>query len=223
MLEYRPAGLVLLSPDSRSRDIAEQVGALPVVMVGRPARRKGMDTVVNDEAEGARQAIDHLVDLGHRRIAHVSGATGGGARQRRGAYVAAMRARGMADQVRVLSGGFSEHHGAVAAGLLLAQPPDVRPTAVCAANDLVAVGMLSTFEAGGLRVPDHISVVGYDDSVLARVERISLTTINQPRYDMGVLAMRALLARLTGEADRAVAHSVTPRLVVRRSTGPPPR
>lgn len=220
ILEFRPAGLVLLSPDTPSGVIAQQVGGVPVVVVGRPVRRPGMDTVVNDEAHGARLAVEHLHELGHRRIAHVSGgARGAGARQRARGYGVAMRALGLGADACVVPGGFTEQDGVEAAARILADGEP--PTAIFAANDLVAVGVMAVLDDHGLAVPGDVSLVGYDNSALARVRHVDLTTVNQPRHEMGQLALACLLERIRGERDRAVLHRITPTLVVRSSTAAP--
>jgi DNA-binding LacI/PurR family transcriptional regulator len=220
LLEYRPAGLLLLSPEGRSGDLAEQAGGVPVVVVGRPVRQTGMDTVVDDDVLGAGLAVDHLVALGHRRITHVSGGRReAGAKQRVRGYREAMRSHGLAAHAQVVSGGFTEQHGIDAAERLL-EAHDL-PTAIFAANDLIAVGVLGVFDAHGIGVPKDVSLVGYDNSALARMRHINLTTINQPRHDMGRLALTTLLERIRDGRTRAVTHRVKPTLVVRSSTAPP--
>jgi DNA-binding LacI/PurR family transcriptional regulator len=220
ILEFRPAGLVLLSPDAPSAVIAEQTGGLPAVVVGRPVRRPGMDTVMNDEAHGARLAVEHLARLGHRRIAHVSGgARGAGAKQRARGYEVAMRAVGLAEHTRVVAAGFTEQDGVDAARSILARGDP--PSAIVAANDLVAVGMMAVLDDHGLAVPGDVSLVGYDNSALAHVRHVDLTTVNQPRHQMGRLALTCLLERIRGQRDRSVLHRTTPTLVVRSSTAPP--
>lgn len=220
LLEYRPAGLLLLSPDATSAAIAEHVNDTPVVVVGRPVRRAGMDTVVNDEAHGARLAVEHLARLGHRRIAHVAGGRrAAGAAQRARGYGAAMRALGLADGLRVVPGGFTEEDGVAAANRLLREAE--LPSAVFAANDLVAVGMLAVLDDHGVHVPRDVSLVGYDNSGLAHIRHVDLTTVNQPRYDMGTLALATLLERVRGLRSGSVRHRTTPTLVVRSSTASP--
>ena len=98
---------------------------------------------------------------------------------------------------------------------------DSMPTAIFAFNDLVAAGALSTLEAAGLRVPDDVSVVGYDNTFIAELNHMSLTTINQPRHQMGQLAIRTVLERIEDDRTEPTHIDLAPTLSVRRSTAPP--
>ena len=217
LLELRPIGLLLLSPSLPTRSLAARVGRVPTVIVGREVRHPEFDIVVDDDARGAELAVRHLHDLGHRRIFHVSGGRreAGAALRIRG-YKRAMHALG--GQPRVVPGRFSEEAGFAAAEALAAM--DDRPTAVFAANDLIAVGLLSGFDQLGIRVPEDVSLVGYDNTSLARTRHIDLTTIDQPRRAMGELAIDTLLQRLRRGRQRTTTHRTLPTLVVRSSTGP---
>lgn len=218
LLEFRPAGLILLSPDAPSASIAELVGGLPVLVVGRPVRQRGMDTVVNDDALGAALAVEHLAGLGHRRIAHISGGEHAGGRQRVRGYTAAMTALGLERHLRIIDGEFTEQDGVEAASRFVAEG---LPTAVTCANDLVALGLLAGFADAGVRVPDDVSVVGYDNTALARMRHVDLTTIDQPRHEMGQLALTTLMERISGERTRSVMHKTNPTLIARRTSAPP--
>jgi DNA-binding LacI/PurR family transcriptional regulator len=219
LLEFRPAGLVLLSPDAPSAVIAEHVQRAPVVVVGRPVRRAGMDTVVNDDVRGASIAVQHLAGLGHRHIAHVSGGRrAAGTPQRIRGYEQTMRRLGLGAHVRVVDAGSTEQAGMDAVDKLVGGP---LPTAVFAFSDLVAIGMLSALDARGIRVPEDVSLVGYDNTLLARLRHVGLTTVDQPRRAMGRQALTRLLERISGQRTRSVLDQTEPSLVVRTSSGPP--
>jgi DNA-binding LacI/PurR family transcriptional regulator len=218
LLEYRTDGLILVSPRLKGPEIAAEVGALPCVVIGRRIRSGQIDSVMTDEALGARQAIGHLIELGHERIAHVDGGQGAGAAPRRSGYVRAMAAAGLERFATVVAGEFTEDAGAAGAETLLRGAS--LPTAVFAANDLVAVGLIDRLEQDGVRIPDDVSVVGFDNTFVAALNHIRLTTVNQPRQEMGQEALALLLERVRGRTSRE-ARLHEPTLVVRSTTAPP--
>jgi DNA-binding LacI/PurR family transcriptional regulator len=217
-LEMRVDGLVLLSVVPEL--LKEAAASVPVVVVGE-RDVSGVDIVVDDDELGASLAVDHLVELGHRRIAHIEGARSTTARYRRAGYEKAMRRHGLADQIVVESGDFTEEGGYRVAQALLSRDP--RPTAIFAPNDLVATGVLSAADELELPVPDQISIVGYDNTHLAAIRHISLTSVDQPRRNMGRVAAEMLTARIEDPTRVARQNLVVPHLVVRSTTGPAPR
>ncbi len=221
LADLRVDGIVLVGTPAATA--VEQLAALrpgpPVVVAGtREPRLAGTDLVANDDDAGSRAATTHLVELGHRRIAHVVG-EGEVGRLRRAGYAAVVTAAGLDPQC--VDGGWTEAAGE-RAGHELLRGPD-RPTAVFAANDLVAVGVLTAADALGLRVPQDVSVVGYDDTVLARLPRLSLTSVDAHIAEVGRAAGEVLTARLAGDrTDQPTTRLITPSLVTRSSTAPPP-
>jgi DNA-binding LacI/PurR family transcriptional regulator len=220
LLQFRVDGLVLVGTIMKTSEIEEVARSAAVTIVGRTARTDSLDSVNNDESVGARLAVDHLVALGHRAIAHIGGGSGAGARARQRGYERAMRAHGLDDEIVMSGGDFTEQSGYAAAEVLLARPEP--PTAIFAANDLSAVGALDCVEDAGHVVPDDISIVGYDNTALAAMHHVSLTTIDQPRTHLGQMAMTLLLERMSGERTEPVHHVVAPELVVRATSGLPP-
>lgn len=216
LLSFRPAGIALLGPVLPAAAIAAAAAQTPVVLVSRSSRQSEVDTVNDDGKTGAALAVDHLVSLGHKDIVHIDGGGGAGAAPRRTGYREAMRRHGL--HPKVLRGEFTEAAGARAVRDLLATH---RPTAILAANDLNAVGAISALGSAGLDVPADVSVVGYDNTWLAALRHISLTTIHQPRNEMGRLAAEALLQRVRGERDTPVRHLLRPHLIPRATTAPP--
>ncbi|MCP5028986.1 MAG: LacI family transcriptional regulator [Actinomycetia bacterium] len=218
MLEFRTDGIILAGPRLDEEHMVSAGRLVPIVAVGRAVESDGVDTVNNDEIAGARLAVEHLVELGHREIVHFDGGQGAGAATRRFGYEQAMTAAGLADQIKVVEGNFTEISGVAAAEEVLRW--NHRPTAVFAANDLMAAGALDTFEEAGWLVPDDLSIVGYDNTALAAMQHMSLSTINQPRHMMGRLAMEALLERLDDTRTEARHEVLTPELVPRKTSGP---
>jgi DNA-binding LacI/PurR family transcriptional regulator len=217
-LEHRCDGLVLVGPRLPTREIIAAAAIAPVVVVARGVRSASVDSITNDEPAGARLVVRHLAELGHRRIAHIDGGRGAGARARVSGYKRAMREFGLGEEIRVLGGDYTDIAGVRAAERLLASGE--LPTAIFAANDVVAAGAMDRLEDAGLTVPGDVSIVGYDNTYLAALHHISLTTVNQPRPEMGRLAMRSLVERIDAERARALHLRVTPSLVVRSTTGP---
>jgi DNA-binding LacI/PurR family transcriptional regulator len=218
LLEYRPDGLILVSPRLKGPRIAADVGTVPCVIIGRRLRNAGIDYVLTDDALGAELAVRHLVELGHADIAHVDGGRGAGAAPRRAGYLKAMQQAGLARRARVLRGEFEEHAGAAAADDLLRSGN--LPTAIFAANDLVAIGLIDRLDRDGVRVPEDVSVVGFDNTFVAALSHVKLTTIDQPRHEMGREALQLVLERADGRTKGATRLHL-PELVRRSTTGQP--
>ncbi|MGH2751811.1 MAG: LacI family DNA-binding transcriptional regulator [Actinomycetota bacterium] len=216
LLQLRTDGLILASPILPARQIRAAAAAAPLILVARPSRWPEVDSVTNDDRAGARLAVDHLVELGHTAIAHVDGGRGAGAASRRAGYKDAMKRHGH-DPI-IVAGEYTEQGGARGVARLL--DTGRHPTAIFAANDLAAIGVLQALEEHGLRVPDDVSLIGYDNTALAALGHIDLTTIDQPRREIGSTAVGLLLDRLNGARGRARHVLVQPSLVVRGTTAP---
>jgi DNA-binding LacI/PurR family transcriptional regulator len=191
-----------------------------VAVIARQVRDSSVHVVRTADEEGARQAVEHLVSLGHQDIVHLDGGRAPGAAERRRGYRAAMRRHGLAGQARIMAGGLTEESG-YAAAQVLRESPGSLPTAIVAFNDRCAVGMLDTFIRAGIAVPADVSIVGYDDDRLSRLPHISLTTVRQDASRMARLAVDSLIARLEGNEAGGREVVIPPQLVIRGTTGPP--
>lgn len=221
LLGHRCEGLILLGPDDVGHEyLARLAAGTPVVVIGRRFPGGGVDSVHSAEARGVRQAVDHLVQLGHTAIAHIDGGTGAGSAERRRAYRAAMRRHGLAHAIDIVPGDQTEESGAKAAQAWLASPATM-PSAVLAGNDRCAFGLLDTVWRAGLEVPGDLSVVGYDDSTLAHLSHIDLTTVHQDPAQQAELAVRCIVDRLDDRRSEVREIVLEPDLVIRGTTGPP--
>jgi DNA-binding LacI/PurR family transcriptional regulator len=220
LLELRADGVVLAGARLSAEVVGAAARAIPVALVGSDLRLKDVDVVVDDDFKGAVLAVEHLAGLGHRDIALIDGGGGAGAAERREGYQAAMAAAGLTLRERIEPGDFTERGGYEGARRLLRGTP--RPTAIFASNDQSAVGALDAINESGLRVPQDVSLMGYDNTALAALGHISLTTIHQPRNQIGVMAMKAVLRRIEHPGVPARRHVLAPKLIVRDTTTAPP-
>ena len=212
LLESRVEGLILIAHRLSDADLALIAAEAPtVVITWRTDGIAGLDSVAGDDLAGARLAVDHLVALGHARIAHVSGGDNRIARERRTGYERAMIDHGL--QPLVVDGAFTEQGGYAGAEAAV----DSGATALVVANDLAAIGALAALRARGLRTPDDVSVVGYDGMRL--LDSLDLTTIAQPLADMGRVAADLLMERIATPDRPSVHRQVDTRLVARGSSG----
>jgi DNA-binding LacI/PurR family transcriptional regulator len=215
LLQDRCESLVLLGPSLPTAELAELAARMPVVVVARAVRSRAVDVVRTDDAAGLHLAVDHLVGLGHTAVAHVDGGRAAGAAERRRGYREAVEGHGLA--ALTLPGGLTEDEGATAARRLLTTTP--RPTAVTVFNDRCATGVLEVLRREGVAVPGDVSVVGFDDSSLARLSHVNLTTVAQDTGRIAALAVDRAIARLEGGAEpEGREQVVAPRLVVRATT-----
>ena len=187
---------------------------LPVVWGGRPQQQRASEYVVDvDNFAAARMATQHLIDRGCTRIATIAGTpTMLASVDRREGFREALADAGLSPVAEV-AGDYSEASGAHAARLLLAES---RPDAIFVASDLMARGALDALRAEGIRVPDDVAVVGFDDSAVALSTQPQLTTVRQPMFKQGETMAKVLLSRLAGGSPERVTILPT-ELVVRAS------
>ncbi|MFJ8357982.1 LacI family DNA-binding transcriptional regulator [Streptomyces sp. NPDC093984] len=217
--DLRVDGLIAVGTLPPSEALRQAAARIPTVVAGaREPELPAVDIVANDDEHGARLATEHLIGLGHRRIAHIAGQGVVGALRRR-SFETVMREHGLADSAIVEQGDLTEEGGYRAAIRLLSARR--RPTAVFAFNDIACVGALSAAEELGLRVPRDLSLVGYDNTYLSRLRHLWLTTVDNGSHDVGRRAAGRLLDRIADPARPAELVLTTPALEVRGTTSGP--
>jgi len=222
MLDRNLDGLIMIGPHLERDDLVEIARDVPVVVIGWHDSGGGFDTVNNDDRAGAAAVVDHLVAAGHRRIGFL-GLEESGAREtnsatvRRESYIQAMACHGLEAAIVDSRWSPDSMRERDLAAEWLARPD--RPTAIFAWTDKVAIAVLAAADQLGLRVPDDLAVVGYDNSWVAGLLQISLTSVDQDAVTLGRTATDLLIDRINGRRNER--HAVTPpQLVVRRSTDP---
>ncbi len=219
LMAQQVEGILLMGALTSTAHIQRIAQQVPLVVIGRKIPR--VDSVLVDDALGLSLAVRHLVELGHRKIAHIDGGQGAGSSTRRRSFTQVMKSLGLEAGSQVIPGDYTEEGGRRAAQALLEQPD--RPTAVVAANDLSGIGVLAAARALGYRVPEDVSVVGYDNTALAHNGYVEMTTVDYPRAQIGATAWDLMSARISPRSTRT-GHTVTvpPTLVVRGTSGAPP-
>lgn len=215
-VEFRCEALVLVGSELDGEAVRALLDGTPVISVGRTLGIPEADVVRCSDRAGIGLVVDHLVDSGHRRIAHIDGGSGVISGERRAGFEESVRRQGLLDRATIVGGGLVEEGGRGGAQELLRTGP--LPTAVVAFNDSCAVGAIEEFDAAGVRVPDDISITGYDDSALARLRRIDLTSVRQDVDQLGRWAVSAAVERLDHGRTEAREAVLVPQLIVRGSS-----
>jgi len=219
LMGFRCESAILLGSQLAETRLSELARELPLVLVGRRANLSHVDVVRSGDHRGQALVVEHLAGLGHRDIVHVDGGQQPISVQRRQGYRAAMRRHGLDGHVRVLTGGDSERDGHRAAAELLRHQQ--LPTAVSAFNDECALGVIDTLAKAGVRVPGDCSVTGYDNSLVAQLTAIDLTSVSQEPPALARAAVRAAVDRLEGRTADTTDTVLEPRLVARGSSAAP--
>lgn len=216
-LDFPVDGLVLVGTMPLTERLHEAARLVPtVVAASRDVELPGVDVIAGDDRAGATLAVDHLVTLGHRRIAHIAGETGRFAEIRRDSYLAAMDRHGLAPQVGTSD---ATEEGGYRAAVRLLSGAD-RPTAVFAVNDVACIGAISAADELGLDLPGELSVVGFDNTHLARLRHLWLTSVDIASYAVGRRAGEALLRRIDRPDGATATETLLPAtLHVRGSSG----
>lgn len=227
LIDRQVDGLIAISPVVSVPWLEAKAQHTPIVMIGRHDQSSAYDTVTGDDLLGTELVMNHLLELGHRRIAHLTlreeevtvafSRTPHGARL--GAYRRAMASAGLEDHVRVARVGIADDEAYEPTRELLNS--DDPPSAIFVGNDMIAFDVLRALDDAGLSSAE-VSVVGYDGIPLTAHPRISLTTVEQDGRALGAHAARLLLERIGGRAEPAHVQ-LEPRLVIRDSTSTPRR
>ncbi len=215
-------GALIVLPEESSPELEHLLdeGYRFVVVDPRTRLAERVPSISAAHTAGADQAMRHLLDLGHRRIGAITGIPDWVASEKRvQGYHAGLAGAGILPDPELIVAGDWEIDGGVAAATRLLSLPEP-PTAIFAFNDNMAVGALRVARARGLRVPEELSVIGFDDVELANVVAPTLTTIRQPLAELGRMAVDRLVRLIDGQRFEALNVELGTRLIVRESTGP---
>ncbi|AEW98913.1 LacI family DNA-binding transcriptional regulator [Streptantibioticus cattleyicolor] len=218
--EHHVDGVVLFDLRARDPRVAElERSGLPCIVLGGPGKHGSLPNVWADDRAAMLRIVEYLAALGHRRIAHVAGLPDFWHTQRRTrALRDAARRLGLTDATSSPTD-FSDAEGATVTRTLLSRRP--RPTAIVYDSDIMAVAGLGVAIEMGLSVPGDLSIVAFDDSVLARLMHPSLTALTRDTFALGELLAAAVLEAVAGGPAQRSVQAPTPELVARESTAPP--
>ncbi len=219
MIENKVPGVAVMTSEI-SAELWHEVVSRQVAVVFLDLGRVGpwISNIVVDYSSGIAQAIHHLHDLGHQEVVFIAGPENlRSAITRRKAFIAALESWHLSP-ARTLQGNHKVDGGAQAVRTLLKQPNF--PTAILCGNDLTAIGAMQALSDAGIKVPDEVSVVGFDDIDFAHLAYPPLTTINLSREKLGKLAFEALHKILSSKKHLGAEYVMECQLVVRQSTGP---
>lgn len=226
MLQRKVDGVAIMTSEMEDRLIHTFSNRqIPTVFMDTRKGVKGVSTVRVDYAAGVKQAMQHLFDFGHQRIAFISGPLAlSSAQVRAEAFTKSLRQNGLAREPHMVQEGDHRVEGGHAAMQRILKASE-RPTAVLASNDLTAIGAIGAIHEAGLRIPEDISIIGFDDIELSAYTQPSLTTLHVPRRELAATAFRSLFRDRDGVASMSglkLEHVIRPWLIVRRSTAQAP-
>lgn len=223
LTKKRVDGILFLAAGGKSTEHIRTVQerGTPLVVIDRIIPNLAVDSVLIDNARGGWLATQHLIELGHRRIGCITGPSDLTlSAERVTGYRCALQEAGLAvDESLIVRGNFQYESGYQATRQFLVQANP--PTAIFACNDLMAIGAINAANKQGWSVPTRLSVVGFDDIRLALYSNPLLTTVAQPKYEMGSIAITMLLERIHHPEMPPAQKLLDTHLVVRESTAPP--
>jgi DNA-binding LacI/PurR family transcriptional regulator len=218
LMQFQIEGLILISHRLAPERLAAIAAEVPTVVVTRSdIQLPAMDTVSNDDVAGTGLAVDYLVQLGHSKIVCLSGGENPPSKSRVQGYLQAMERNSLSECARVVAGGLSDATGYAAATEALR----MSPTALVVANDFAAMGAIAAIQEAGLRVPEDISVIGYDGISIGGLRNVNLTTVSQPLAELGTLAATRLVERINNPKEPGKQLKVSAELLVRGTTKEP--
>jgi LacI family transcriptional regulator len=212
-------GIIFVESHLRGANPTLDLANKPYVFVHRLFSGTYGNSVLVDEPYGAHLAVEHLARLGHRRIAFINGPHGWDASANRlVGYQEALAQLGIAyDPELVVEGNWEVQSGYPAAKKFLALPQ--QPTAIFAGNDLMALGAIYAIQDAGLRVPEDIALVGYDDREITSISRPTITTVSLPCYEMGQKSAQLILSQIENQAEMEGPLRIQGKLIIRESCG----
>lgn len=219
LIGYRCGSLIALGTDLSAERLSPIAKRLPLVVVAWSLDAEGVECVASDDSEGIAQAVRHLVSLGHGRIAYLESPSAGGNAERLHGYLTAMAEHGLADHIDVVTAGSREEGGALAASALLER--DELPTGIIAFNDNCAAGVQDVFVRRGVRIPQDVSLIGFDDSEIAQISYRQLTTIRQDIDALASVATKRAIDRMFGRSGEGRLQVIPTTLTLRRTTASP--
>ncbi|MBT9332880.1 LacI family DNA-binding transcriptional regulator [Paracidobacterium acidisoli] len=222
MLQRKVDGVAIMTSEMDEKFIDEfNSRGIPLVFLDTGKPQKLISNIVIDYAAGVNAAVEHLIGFGHTSVGFISGPMSlASARIRRKAFVSSLKQKGVRlDPSMIEEGNHRVDGGHDAMARLLSKR--IRPTAVLASNDMTAIGALGAIHERGLRVPEDISLAGFDDIEISSFTQPSLTTVKLSRNDVAKVAFRSLYD-INVNAGKGGEYRIQPLLVVRRSTGPAP-
>jgi DNA-binding LacI/PurR family transcriptional regulator len=222
MLQRKVDGVAIMTSEMEDRLISTfSHRKIPTIFMDTPRRLKGVNIVRVDYAAGVRQAMQHLFSFGHHRIAFISGPlTLSSAQTRAQAFTKALKHHGLVGEPHLMQESDHRVEGGHAAMLRILKSGK-RPTAVLASNDLTAIGAMGAIHEAGLKIPEDISVIGFDNIELSAYTQPALTTLHVPRRELAATAFRSLFRDrdiTATRTDQKTEHVIQPKLIVRKST-----
>ena len=222
MLDRNLDGLLMIAPRIDKTSLWKLAEHVPLVIIGRHETGGGFDTVNNDDELGGRIVVEHLIEKGHRNIAHYSfqapeDTVVNPAAFRLKGYLDVMRERGLASRIQVVEQKYSTTPEEKSQQIREMISGNNRPTAVTAWSDAAAITIMSVAQDLGLRVPEDLAVIGYNNWPMCSIPQISLTSVDQDPHLLGARAAELLIERIEGRTE-PVHFVTTPRLVVRASS-----